>query len=343
MSPLSLMPLEQRLHGGVVAGLGGADEVVVGDVEAVPRGPEPGGVAVGLLLGGEPGLLGRLGHLQAVLVGAGEEVRVVAEQAVPAGERVGDHRRVGVPDVGRVVDVVDRRRDVEAVGHPSSLRGGPHGPRRGCLADVAPPVVRGDEADTGDDRRDRGPRARGTARCRDSSITRSLDPLLRLPERLVEEGLDERARQDLTEQGRVLRHSSMVTCWRSSLARERLDQHEDAEPEGQDGQHEGHHEGASHPADATQRPPTPASAVAPGQDLADRPAQDLALAVAETAAGGSGRPRCDRRSSIRSSWRSSTRRRVPVSSSRLFCAPWNRLLDGVDGVGVLRPLRPGRR
>ena len=114
-----LDPLQQRLHGGVVAGLGGADEVVVGDVEAVPRLPEAGGVAVGLLLGRDAGRLGGLGHLQAVLVGAGEEVGVVAEEAVPAGQGVGDHRRVGVPDVGGVVHVVDRRRDVEAVGHPT--------------------------------------------------------------------------------------------------------------------------------------------------------------------------------------------------------------------------------
>ena len=46
-----LDPREQRLHRGVVARLGGADEVVVGDVEAVPGLAEPGRVAVGLLLG----------------------------------------------------------------------------------------------------------------------------------------------------------------------------------------------------------------------------------------------------------------------------------------------------
>ena len=89
-------------------------------------------VAVGLLLGGDAGLLGRLGDLQAVLVGAGEEVGVVAEQAVPAGQRVGDHRGVGVPDVGRVVHVVDRRRDVEPVGHRLSLRAGRTVARPGC-------------------------------------------------------------------------------------------------------------------------------------------------------------------------------------------------------------------
>ena len=60
-----------------------------------------------------------------MLVGAGEEEDVVAEQAVPAGERVGDDRRVGVPDVGHVVDVVDRRRDVVASSARTQATGRP--------------------------------------------------------------------------------------------------------------------------------------------------------------------------------------------------------------------------
>ena len=129
-----LDPLQELLHGRVVPRLGGADEVVVGDVEAVPGGPEPLGVAVGLLERAEPGLLGGLGHLQAVLVGAGQEEGVVTQQAVPAGQRVGDHGRVRVPHVGRVVHVVDRGGDVEPVGHRRSLRGPRRGIRRGCRA-----------------------------------------------------------------------------------------------------------------------------------------------------------------------------------------------------------------
>ena len=64
----------------------------------------------------QPVGLGRPLHLEAVLVGAGEEEGVVAEQPVPPGQGVGGDRRVGVADVGHVVDVVDRRRHVEA-GH----------------------------------------------------------------------------------------------------------------------------------------------------------------------------------------------------------------------------------
>ena len=75
-------------------------------------------------LGREPVLLGGPGHLLAVLVGAGEEEDVVADQPVPAGQGVGVDRRVGVADVGRVVHVVDRGGDVEAGHCPVAYRPG---------------------------------------------------------------------------------------------------------------------------------------------------------------------------------------------------------------------------
>jgi hypothetical protein len=50
-----------------------------------------------------------------VLIGAREEVGLVTEQPMPPRDGVGDDRRVGVADMRRVVDVVDRRRDIEAV------------------------------------------------------------------------------------------------------------------------------------------------------------------------------------------------------------------------------------
>ncbi len=55
--------------------------------------------------------------LLAVLVGAGEEVGVVAQQAVAAGEDVGDDGGVGVADVGARVDVVDGGGEVELFRH----------------------------------------------------------------------------------------------------------------------------------------------------------------------------------------------------------------------------------
>ncbi len=106
--PVVVDPLEELLDDGVVARLGGADEVVVGDVEALPRLLEAGRRAVRPLLGGGPVGLGRLHDLGAVLVGARHEPHVVAQQAVPAGQGIGVHRRVRRADVRCVVDVVDR-------------------------------------------------------------------------------------------------------------------------------------------------------------------------------------------------------------------------------------------
>ncbi len=97
----------------MVAGLGGPDEIVVGDVEAGPRLPVAGAGLVGLLLRGQAVGFGGALHLEAVLVGAGEEEHVVAAQPVPAGHGVGGDRRVGVADVGGVVDVVDGGGDVK--------------------------------------------------------------------------------------------------------------------------------------------------------------------------------------------------------------------------------------
>ncbi len=113
--------LEELLHRDRVAGLGGADEVVVGHVEQVGRGPEAGAVGVGQGLGVEALGVGRLLVLQPVLVGAGDEAHVVAQQPVPPGDGVADDDLVGVADVGRVVDVADRRREVEALGHDLNL------------------------------------------------------------------------------------------------------------------------------------------------------------------------------------------------------------------------------
>ena len=108
--------LEELLHRSVVPGLGGADEVIVADVQLVPHCREPGRELIGPLLGGDAMLLGGPGDLLTVLVRARQEEDVITGQPVPAGQRIGIDRGVGVADVRGVVDVVDRGRDVEA-GH----------------------------------------------------------------------------------------------------------------------------------------------------------------------------------------------------------------------------------
>ena len=80
--------LQKLLHAGDMARLGGADEVVVGDVERLPQIAKRRlhGVAPSLRRG-EAVLLGGLGHLLAVLVHAGEELDVTAAGALEAGLR----------------------------------------------------------------------------------------------------------------------------------------------------------------------------------------------------------------------------------------------------------------
>ena len=96
----------------VVARLGGADEVVVRAVEHLHHGLEARHVAVGEFARRQA-LLGRgLHHLDAVLVGAGEEEHVVAVEPHEAGDGVGGDHLIGVADVRLAVGIGDRGGDV---------------------------------------------------------------------------------------------------------------------------------------------------------------------------------------------------------------------------------------
>ncbi len=109
-----LHALPDRRRGAVMARLGGAYEVVVGAVEPLHHGPEKLHVAIGELPRSEALAARGLQHLDAVLVGAGEEIDVVPVEPHEACDGVGRDRLVGVPDMRRPVRVGDRRRDVEA-------------------------------------------------------------------------------------------------------------------------------------------------------------------------------------------------------------------------------------
>ena len=108
--------LQQLAHADFVALLGGANEVVVGDVESFPSLLEERGDGVGKGLWAHPSGIGRLLDLQAVFVGAGEQVHVVAEEAVPARDRIGNDRGVSVSEVRLGVDVINRCRCTECGG-----------------------------------------------------------------------------------------------------------------------------------------------------------------------------------------------------------------------------------
>ena len=70
-------------------------------------------VAVGSCARVKPLLARGLLHLQAVLVGAGQEIDVVAVEPHEARDRVGGDRLIGVADMRRTVRVGDRGGDVD--------------------------------------------------------------------------------------------------------------------------------------------------------------------------------------------------------------------------------------
>ena len=129
---------------------------------AMTRGQlaEAAGDAVGERLGRDAGVGGRLLDLLAVLVGAGQEAHPAAVEPREPGDGVARQRRVGVPDVRHVVDVVDRRGDVEGVSRSHrdlrapSLR--PDPPRRRAPAGSACAA-----APAGDPGSGRRPRSQG--------------------------------------------------------------------------------------------------------------------------------------------------------------------------------------
>ena len=141
--PVVVHLLEDFLDGGDVVVVGGADEPIVGDVHQLPQVLDPLGPLHDVVhegLGGDPGALGLVLDLLAVLVGAGEEHNLLALEPVVAGDGVGGHGTVGVADVELVRGVVDGGGDVKFLRHrgfPPSYRSrpGPASPGgRRCIA-----------------------------------------------------------------------------------------------------------------------------------------------------------------------------------------------------------------
>ena len=104
---------EDRLYSLDVTLLRRADEVVVRRVDQRQQITEVLRQQVGEMLRSHALLRGALADLLAVLVGAGQKEHVIAAHALVARHRISGDRRVGVPDVGHVVDVVNGRSDVE--------------------------------------------------------------------------------------------------------------------------------------------------------------------------------------------------------------------------------------
>ena len=122
--------LQQLDHGVAMAGLGRADEVGVGDVQPGPRVDVLRRDAIHELTRRLADRLGRLLHLEPVLVGARDEPDVLAEQPVPPRERIADDRRVGVAEVRLGRHVVDGGRRIEPA-HPPDANEQPPPPTVG--------------------------------------------------------------------------------------------------------------------------------------------------------------------------------------------------------------------
>ena len=106
--------LQKFLHTASMPVFGRADEVVVANVESFPGVGEQRSDRVGKGLWSHSCRVGGLLDLEAVFVGSGQVVDVVAQQAMPAAQGVADDRGVRMPEVRLGVDVVDGRRRVEA-------------------------------------------------------------------------------------------------------------------------------------------------------------------------------------------------------------------------------------
>jgi hypothetical protein len=65
-------------------------------------------------------------HLLTVLVDAGQEKHVAIEAALVAREEIGQHFFIGMTQVRRAVDVVNRGGEKIGTGHPVTLRGASH-------------------------------------------------------------------------------------------------------------------------------------------------------------------------------------------------------------------------
>ena len=98
-----------------MAFLGGADEVVGGEIHRAEKIAKALRHLIGKGLWIDAFILGGFFHFLTVFIGSGEELDVKAVQALEPRQHIAGQRGIGVPDVGHVVDVIDRRGDVIAL------------------------------------------------------------------------------------------------------------------------------------------------------------------------------------------------------------------------------------
>ena len=101
--------LQQLLHPHAMAWLGGANEIVVGNVQALPCFLEEWRNGIGERLGRCASSVGSLLNLEAVFVGASEEIHIVAQQSVPASKRIANDGGVCMSQVWLCIHVINWR------------------------------------------------------------------------------------------------------------------------------------------------------------------------------------------------------------------------------------------
>ena len=95
-----------------MVGVSGADEPVEGDVQLLLQALEHIGIALRQLRGGNALCCGRLDHLEAVLIGAGQKPDVKAVQPLEPRDGIGGDVLIRMPDVRLAIRVGDRGGDI---------------------------------------------------------------------------------------------------------------------------------------------------------------------------------------------------------------------------------------
>ena len=113
--------LEDLFHHILVAGFGGADEVIVGDPQLLPELLKTHHRFVGVLLGCDTVFGGGIFHLLAVFVGTGEEVGIVTHGPVETGKHIGKDRGISMTDMRTVIDVINGSGHIKFSAHSFCL------------------------------------------------------------------------------------------------------------------------------------------------------------------------------------------------------------------------------
>jgi len=105
--------LKNSLDHSLVARFSGSNEVIIRDMESLPEGLKSGDHLVTMSLWFYPSLLSRLFYLLTMLIRPCKEEDLVALETFKSSKDIGSNGRIGMTDMGDIVDIVDRSSNVE--------------------------------------------------------------------------------------------------------------------------------------------------------------------------------------------------------------------------------------